>query len=142
MPRNRTARAAGFTLVEVVVALAIAAMSLAALSRAFEGAWRAAHTPMDIVSAVAVARAVAHAGGNAPMLRRAKDAGFSLERRVGRLPIERRVARIAPAPGGTQDEAVGKTDRHLDVQLVSVRVTAPSGRVVTLERVELQVSTR
>ncbi len=148
----------GFTLVEALVALVVAGLILPSLARAMGGAWSATRIPMDVVSAIVMARDVAEGGG---VPAEARDRGFAAERTGGAATVLILPSRIAPAPRGTgKDDA---TDLHpeatpsaiklaapksldgpppgaaLSVQLrrVSVSVRTPAGRRVSFDTVKL-----
>lgn len=91
------ARRRGFTLVEVLVALVVASLVLPALARALSGAWSASRMPMDVISAVTLARDVA-AGGSVP--EDARRQGYAASRTGGPVTLLVLPSRVAPAPGG------------------------------------------
>jgi prepilin-type N-terminal cleavage/methylation domain-containing protein len=156
---KEASRRRGFTLVEALVALVVAGLILPSLSRAFGGAWSASRMPMDVVSAIVLARDVAE---GAPVPADARERGYAAERRSGAVTLLVLPSRIAPAPRGTGAGESG-SDLHPeatpaaiklavpkeaesrpqaaapDVQLrhVSVTVRTPAGRRVALDTVKL-----
>lgn len=156
--RVRAARRAGFGLLEAIVALAVAGVTLAVFARAFAGAWGATKVPMDVVSATLLAQSAA-LGAPPASFEAARKRGFSVERENGTVEIERRPASVAPAPAGTgqgaaapdpkatpsamqlaEPEQLAKSvDRKANVTLrrVSVMVGTPLGRRVRFETIRL-----
>ena len=130
---------AGFLLTEVLVALVVAGLFLAVLSRAFAFAWGVAHVPGDVMSGMIVARA-AVADQEAD-----RDSGqvgrFSYVRTFGSATMLPRPPRIAPAPLGTGPPDAGAKARPdappLRLRSISVLVKAPFGRRLSLETVRL-----
>ena len=149
----------GFTLVEALVALVVAGLILPSLARAMGGAWSATRIPIDVVSAIVMARDVAE-GGSVPA--EARDRGYAADRTGGAATVLILPSKIAPAPRGTGKDA-DSSDLHPDatpsaiklavpkslegpppgaapnVQLrrVSVSVRTPAGRRVTFDTVKL-----
>ena len=116
-------RRRGFTLVEVLVALVVAGLVLPALARALSGAWSASRMPMDVISAVTLARDVA-AGGTVPD--DARRAGYAAARTQGPVTLLVLPSRVAPAPRGTgRDEAAA--DLAPDATPSGIRLAAPKG---------------
>jgi prepilin-type N-terminal cleavage/methylation domain-containing protein len=141
------ARRRGFTLVEVLVALVVAGLVLPALARALGGAWTASRMPMDVVSAVALARDVA-AGG--PVPEDARRLGYAASRSESPVTLLVLPSRVAPAPRGTgQDDAAAGLAP--DATPSGIRLAAPKGftappagaatRDVTLSRISVAVRT-
>lgn len=163
LPRRRRA---GFTLVEALVALVVAGLLLPALSRALGGAWTATRTPMEVVSAIVLARDVA---AGAPVPPEARDRGFSAERTSRAVTVLVLPSTVAPAPVGTdKDEdadnlkpeatpaglklalpvglggpsAGAGSPANLALRSVAVTVRTPSGRRIGLEGLRLDDATR
>ncbi len=113
----------GFTLVEVLVALVVAGLMLPALARALGGAWSAARMPMDVVSAVTLARDVA-AGGSVPD--DARRAGYAATRTRAAVTLLVLPSRVAPAPRGTGKDAAA-ADLAPDATPAGIRLAAPKG---------------
>ena len=117
------ARRRGFTLVEALVALVVAGLVLPALARALSGAWSASRMPMDVVSAVTLARDVAADGSVPDEARRLGYAAARTQRPVTLLILP---SRVAPAPPGTgRDEAAA--DLAPDATPSGIRLAAPKG---------------
>ena len=129
-------RRAGFTLLEVLVALVVAALFLEALAHALGASWWGARRPMEQVSALAIARAAAaEAGSRAPNLE-GRIKGFSYVTTIEPLTPEQRNAELAPLPprdDGTPvvTRAGGAPSGRLN--RIKVVVTAPSGRRLIFE---------
>ena len=150
----------GFTLVEALVALVVAGLILPALSRALGGAWSATRAPMDVVSAIVLARDVAE---GAPVPADARERGYAAERSGGPATLLILPSTVAPAPRGsgqgddTSDlhpEATpsaiklvapkstggpppGPAPAAVQLRRVSVAVRTPAGRRIALETVKL-----
>lgn len=99
---------AGFTLIETLVALIVAGLFFAAFARALAGAWFATRTPMDVMSALLLAR---NAALEAPAgaFKDGVGRGFSVSR--SSLPVDLLVedAHLAPA---LQDAARRQSEPH------------------------------
>ncbi len=113
----------GFTLVEALVALVVAGLILPSLARAMGGAWSATRMPMDVVSAIVMARDVAE-GGAVPA--EARDRGYAAERTGGAATVLVLPAKIAPAPRGTGKDA-DAADLHPDATPSAIRLAVPKG---------------
>jgi prepilin-type N-terminal cleavage/methylation domain-containing protein len=89
-------RRAGFTLVETLVALVVAGLVLTAIAQVLSQAWTATRTPMDVTSAILLARAAAF---DAPpdAFRRAERQGFRIARSSRALEISVLPSGLAPA---------------------------------------------
>ena len=155
-PRRR----AGFTLFEALVALVVAGLLLPTLGRALAGAWAASRTPLEIVSATALAGDAAAELGPVESPR-----GYRVARSSAAVEIEMLPSDVPPAParsksGKNQDgldpDAVPASMRlaipksfnstpaggsapppALALRRVSVVVTTPSGRRIGLESLKL-----
>ena len=99
-------RRIGFTLVEALVALVVAGLLLPALGRAMSAAWAATRTPMDVVSAMVLAREAA-SGAIAETLASARSHGYAVERTSHDATILVLPSRLAPAPHGTDPRPTG-----------------------------------
>jgi len=131
---------AGFTLIEVLVALVVAAVFLEVLTRAMANSWTVSRRPMEQVAALAVARAAAVARAH----NRAEPAAafmdpFRYETSIEPLLIERRPANLPPAPENSnaadRSAAVqGSAPRALP-QRIRVLVSGPSGRRLIFETI-------
>ena len=120
---RRTRRRRGFTLVEALVALVVAGLIVPALARALGGAWSATRIPMDVVSAMALARGVA-AGGPVPDEARAR--GFWAERSSADATVLILPSDIAPAPRGTGKDEEG-ADLKPEATPSAIRLAVPKG---------------
>lgn len=141
-----SSRRRGFTLVEVLVALVLAGLILPALSRAFGGAWSAGRIPMDVVSAIVLARDVAE-GASVP--KDARERGYAAERKSGAATVLVLPSRIAPAPRGTGSDESG-SDLHPEATPAAIKLAVPkaaetrpaaAGANVQLRRVSVTVRT-
>lgn len=121
--RGGDRRRRGFTLVEALVALVVAGLILPALARALGGAWGAARAPMDVVSAIALARDVAE---GAPVPADARDRGFSAERGGGPATVLVLPSPVAAAPRGTGKGAEA-ADLHPEATPAALRLAIPKG---------------
>ena len=151
---------AGFTLVEALVALVVAGFLLPSLARALGGAWTATRTPLEVVSAMILARDVVSGD---PVPAEARGLGFSAERTAGAVTVLVLPSDVAPAPPGTgkddasalKPEATPSAIRlavpkgfgapppgtapaaNLRLRRVSATVRTPSGRRMVLDGVRL-----
>ena len=135
-------RRAGFTLLEVLVALVVAALFLEALTRALGASWWTARRPMEQVSALAIARAaVTEASRSSPSLE-GRIKGFAFVTTIEQLTPEQRSAALAPLP--PRDDSSGmpvRTGTLLSrLNRVRVVVTAPSGRRLIFETLKVDTS--
>jgi prepilin-type N-terminal cleavage/methylation domain-containing protein len=146
-PDHDAARQAGFTLIEVLVALVVAGLFLVVLGRGFSTAWLASRIPGETAAAMSIARSVmAHdpAGEAAePPL-----AGFTYRRSVGPVRIEARPSSLAPAPLGLEAAtraggeaappaaAAGRKPR-LTLRHMAVTVTSLSHRHLDFDTIRL-----
>ena len=105
------------------MALVVAGLLLPSLSRALGGAWSAARSPMDVVSAIVLARDVAE-GGTVPA--DARDRGFTAERTGGTATVLVLASSVAPAPHGT-GKGEDAADLHPDATPASIRLALPKG---------------
>ncbi len=113
----------GFTLVEALVALVVAGLILPSLARALGGAWAAVRTPLEIVSAMTLARDVA-AGGSVPA--EARRLGYTAERTSAVATVLVLPSDVAPAPRGTgKDERVD--DYKPESTPAGIKLAAPLG---------------
>lgn len=155
----------GFTLVEALVALVVAGLILPSLARALGGAWAAVRTPLEVVSAVTLARDVA-AGGSVPA--EARRLGYAAERKSAVVTVLTLPSDVAPAPRGTGKDArvddfkpestppgmklaaplglggAAPADAALNVVLrrIAVVVDTPSGRRIALDGLKVDDATR
>ena len=113
----------GFTLVEVLVALVVAGFVLPSLARAFGGAWASTRMPMEIVSAMAVARNAAD-GGSVPA--DARGLGFTVDRMSGPVTVLVLPSDVAPAPRGT-GKAAAAGEFHSDATPAAFKLALPDG---------------
>ncbi len=119
-------RRSGFTLVEALVALVVAGLLLPAVGRAMAGAWAATRTPMDVVSAVALAREVA-SGAAAETLASARSRGYAVERTSQEVAILVLPSRLAPAPHGTDTQSSGDgTDPTPNATPAGIKLAIPA----------------
>ena len=82
------------------MALVVTGFLLPALGRAMSTAWFATRTPMDVVSAMVLAREAA-SGAVAETLASARSHGYAVERTSHDATILVLPSRLAPAPHGT-----------------------------------------
>ena len=144
---------AGFLLAEVLVAMVVAGLFLGVLGRAFSLAWGASHSPMEIMSAMAVARASAAASGDQTLGDSGRLGKFSFERSSGSVTMVAQPSRLAPAPLGPANSAQPPKANPLNASVkasvapplqlrrISVMVRAPSGRRLTLDSIRLDAAT-
>ena len=119
-------RRSGFTLVEALVALVVAGLLLPALSRAMAGAWAATRTPMDVVSAMVLARGAA-SGAAAETLDSARSHGYVVERTVHDVKIVVLPSRLAPAPRGADAQPSGDgTDPQPNATPAGIKLAIPA----------------
>lgn len=116
-------RRRGFTLVEALVALVVAGLMLPALSRALGGAWSATRAPMDVVSAIVLARDVAE---GAPVPAETRERGYAAARGGEPATLLILPSSIAPAPRGT-GQGENTSDLHPDATPSAIRLVAPKG---------------
>jgi prepilin-type N-terminal cleavage/methylation domain-containing protein len=135
-------RRAGFTLLEVLVALIVAALFLEALTRALGASWWAARRPMEQVSALAIARAAAAEAGSRAPGPEGRIKGFAYVTTIEPLTPEQRSAELAPLPPRDDGTAVTvRTGPPLGrVNRIRVVVTAPSGRRLIFETLKVDTS--
>ncbi len=116
----------GFTLVEALVALVVAGFLLPALSRAMAGAWTATRTPMDVVSAMVLAREAA-SGASADTLASARSRGYAVERTTHDAKILVLPSRVAPAPRGADTQGSGDgTDPQPNATPAGIKLAIPA----------------
>ncbi len=119
-------RRLGFTLVEALVALVVAGFLLPALSRAMAGAWFATRTPMDVVSAMVLAREAA-SGAATGTVDSARAHGYTVERTTRDAAILVRPSRLAPAPHGTETPTPGDgTDSTPNATPAGIKLAIPA----------------
>jgi prepilin-type N-terminal cleavage/methylation domain-containing protein len=135
---------AGFTLPEVLVALIIATLFLSTLAQVLGNAWTASRRPMEQVSALAVARAVAEdAKKDARTLApHGRIQRFDYVTTIVPFETETRISKLAPKVGGLQDAKQPNDGAANGLQRISVTVTAPSGRRLTFETVRLAATAK
>ena len=137
-------RRAGFMLLEVLVALLVAALFLGVLARVLASAWQGNRQPMEQVSALSIARSVASESAS-------DSEAFTSEGRIGRfayattvapLAIEPRESLLAPAPGGLEamEKRRAGNSGNTELQRMTIEVRAPSGRRLTFETIRLDKS--
>ncbi len=115
-------RRGGFTLVEALVALVVAGFLVPSLARALGGAWTATRTPLEVVSAMILARDVLSGD---PVPAEARGLGFGVERTGGAVTVLALPADVAPAPPGTgKDDA---SDLKPEATPAAIRLAAPKG---------------
>ena len=112
----------GFTLLEVIVAVVIAALCLAALSQVFATGVRAAGTSSDYMRAMTLAQSLLAGVGVEKATADGSESGASSD---GRL---RWTVTISPEP---TDEAENPVKPPLELKRVIARVVAASPGVVT-----------
>jgi prepilin-type N-terminal cleavage/methylation domain-containing protein len=132
---------AGFTLIEVLVAIVVAAMFLDVLARALGASWSASRRPMEQVSALAIARAVAANAGAPALPPEGRIDRFDYETTVGSFAVEPRRSNLAPAPersgAAAKPPAARESVAKGELQRVTVTVTAPSGRRLVFETIRV-----
>ena len=99
---DRPGRRAGFTLIEALVALAVAGLFLPVFAQAMFSAWRGTKAPMDVVSAVVYARAAA-LDAAPETFRDAQERGYSIARKSGPVDVVVGPSGLAPSPAGIAD---------------------------------------
>ena len=95
-------RRAGFMLVETLVALVIAGLFLSVFARAMADSWRATRAPMDVVTAIVLARAAAI---EAPQeaFRQAERQGYRFQRSSRSLDVTVEPSGLAPSPAALDE---------------------------------------
>ena len=129
----------GFMLVEVLVAVVVGGLFLGVLGRVLAGAWGASRTPMDVLSAVTLARA--------QLQQDRRDAGsaglpgYVVTRSSIGVEISARPSHLAPAPLSTA-AAPAPPERGPAPALkhISIVVRTPSGRSVTFDTVRFDAA--
>jgi Tfp pilus assembly protein PilV len=118
---------AGFILIEVLVAVAVAAVLLTALLRAFVTTWAGINTVREEAETMLIARSLVEA-----VAPRDNTAEVSQQGNMGRYTwaVEVKKAPVTPAPaaGSDPDNAIPWT-----LYRIAVVVTAPNGRRTSLE---------
>jgi type II secretory pathway component PulJ len=142
LARSVASDRAGFMLLEVMVALVIAALFLGVLAQAFAGAWRNAQRPAEQMTAMSVARAIAGdvAYDKDRPVRDEQIEGFTYMTTISPLAIVLRESRLAPMPpGGAEAAPITRDENSVApvLQRVTIAVRAPSGRRLTLETIRL-----
>jgi prepilin-type N-terminal cleavage/methylation domain-containing protein len=136
------ARDAGFTLIEVLVALMVAAMFFEALARGLAMAWHGTRGPAEIVCALAVARVVTVQAasdvgrGEDAAVREGMVERFRYATTVGPFALVPRPSRLAPPPGNPRASRRRVVNDN-DLQRITVVVAAPSGRRLRFDSVRL-----
>jgi prepilin-type N-terminal cleavage/methylation domain-containing protein len=133
---------AGFTLVEVLVALAMAGLFLGAFARALSFARGAARLPFEETAALALADTIAFAEAHHQKQPATgfRD-GMAYEIHAAPLILKSRPSDLPPAP-----ETAAKAEPKAEpaavgpLQKILVVVTAPSGRTVYFEIVRFDAS--
>jgi prepilin-type N-terminal cleavage/methylation domain-containing protein len=115
----------GFVLIEVLVALGVAAVLLVALLRAFVSTWFGISTVREEAEAMLIARTLI-----ASVTPRENTAELNQQGSIGRYnwALEVKKAPMAPAPGADSETPFAWT-----LYRAGVVVTAPSGRRTSLE---------
>jgi prepilin-type N-terminal cleavage/methylation domain-containing protein len=123
--RRKTSR--GFVLIEVLVAVAVAAVLLVALLRSFVTTWAGITTVREEAETVLIARTLINA-----VTPRDNAAEISQQGSIGRYnwALEVRKAPVVVAPAAATDSA---TPFPWTLYRVGVVVTAPNGRRTSLE---------
>ena len=133
---------AGFMLLEVLVALVVAALFLGLLARMLAGAWQGNRLPLERVTALNLARSIA---GNLNASGRSVSDGeigrFVYRTDSAPLVLEARPNNIAPAPDGTPTERPRADKRDsASLQRITITIRAPSGRELSFDTVKLDSS--
>jgi prepilin-type N-terminal cleavage/methylation domain-containing protein len=120
----------GFVLIEVLVAVAVAAVLLVALLRAFVTTWFGISTVREEAEAMLIARTLISA-----VTPRENAGELSQQGSIGRYnwALEVRKAAIAPVAGAAVAGADSETPFAWTLYRAGVVVTAPSGRRTSLE---------
>lgn len=142
---SRLRAKAGFTLFEILVALAVAAVFLPVVSQGFGAAWSASRRGDETILGLTLARALAADLAANQKISSAAGAtqGFRFRIEAAPLRIEKRASLLPPPPGPVKPAAPeggpppgGKLFRVT----VTVTVTAPSGRRLQYETVKRQIA--
>uniref|UniRef100_Q07N88 Prepilin-type cleavage/methylation-like protein n=1 Tax=Rhodopseudomonas palustris (strain BisA53) TaxID=316055 RepID=Q07N88_RHOP5 len=133
---------AGFMLMEVLVALAVAAMLFTVVAHVFANAWSGSRVPMELVNALNLARHLASEAdiGDRGVPRDGNAGRFTYTATKFPLSVTTRATRLAPAPGGVDNldqlrRAIGEVPY---LRRVTIIVRTPSGRSLTYESVVLE----
>lgn len=127
---------AGFTLLEVLVALAVAGLFLGVLARGFATAWGRQHIPVESIWVIALAREVAADVRDSGAAISGSVGAFSYTTRIAPLLIEPSTSSLPPAP--PQDHRVPpQPSLQARLQQITVRVIAPSGRRFDYQTIRL-----
>lgn len=119
----------GFVLIEVLVAVAVAAVLLTALLRAFVTTWQGVNTVREEAEAMLIARSLI--GAVTP---RDNTAEVSQQGNIGRYAwaVEVKQTVTAPPPALADTEPGNVVPNPWTLYRVAVVVTAPNGRRTTL----------
>jgi prepilin-type N-terminal cleavage/methylation domain-containing protein len=127
---------AGFTLLEVLVALAVAGLFLSVLARGFATAWGRQHIPVESIWAIALAREVAADVRDKGVAISGSAGGFNYTSRIEPLTIEPKTSSLPPTP--PQDHrASQRFPLQARLQQITVRVIAPSGHRFNYQTIRL-----
>ena len=148
-------------LLEVLVAIAVAGLMLGVIGRVFAQAWSATRAPLDVVSAVTLARVALEPRPDDDALQASMPRGFAVTRHVEPVVLAVRPNDLAPAPQAQSPPpgAIGRGPAANDVmpgvthhpppgggtgrlQRITVAVRTPTGRRVTLQTLRLDVAPR
>jgi len=133
---------AGYVLVEVLVATAVAALIFTALIRSFATTWSNSGRVREEAEAVFVGRAVLQAVGARTMLRMGSQDGtsgpyaWSVSITEPPAPIMPDAGKKPAGDNSDDDDDDGDTNRWT-LYRITIAVTAPSGRKTTLDTFRL-----
>ena len=111
---------------ETLVALVVASLFLSAFGRALSGAWSAARTPMDVVSAALLARAAAR-DVPSDAFRDAVARGYAIDRSSRPVDLVVEESGLAPAPASAAAEPPEPHSTPAGMQLAEPKGLVPAG---------------
>ena len=127
---------AGFTLLEVLVALAVAGLFLSVLARGFVTAWSRQHVPVEAIWAISLAREVAADVRGSGEAISGSIGGFSYTTKIKALPIDAAPSSLPPQPPRDRPPQP-EPALHAGLQQITVRVTGPSGHRFDYQTIRL-----
>jgi prepilin-type N-terminal cleavage/methylation domain-containing protein len=118
----------GFVLIEVLVAVAVAAVLLTALLRAFVTTWQGINTVREEAEAMLIARSLVSAVAPRENTVEASQRG-NIGRYAWALEVRKALAVVAPADAESGPQATNPWTLYR----IAVVITAPNGRRTSLE---------